>query len=149
MISGNLHSSVRIMLLILFYRVQPLLFEKHAPRLPLRINNSQKLIPRWQTKFLSKIPSETFAPRANLTRSVGKTVCAWNTAPSHIRVNLTSKCAQMCVLSRHSREKTPWRNNRVVCNARRGIVRGCKGGPRYGPSGEKKENKTQKKMRKT
>ncbi|KAL6438566.1 hypothetical protein ACFW04_004554 [Cataglyphis niger] len=51
-------------------------------------------------------------------------------------------CAQMCVLSRHSREKTPWRNNRVVCNVRRGVVRGCKGGPRHVPGGEKKESET-------
>jgi len=52
------------------------------------------------------------------------------------------------VLSRHSREKTPWRNNRVVCNARRGVVRGCKGGPRYDPGGEKKESETPKKEKK-
>ncbi|KAL0123211.1 hypothetical protein PUN28_007663 [Cardiocondyla obscurior] len=55
----------------------------------------------------------------------------------------------MCVLSRHSREKTPWRNNRVVCNARRGIVRGCKRRAWWGKEGERdvKEEKRGSKRR--
>jgi len=55
----------------------------------------------------------------------------------HTRADLASTCAQMCVLSRHSREKTPWRNNRVVCNARRGIVRGCKRRTWWGKEGKR------------
>lgn len=80
-----------------------------------------------RTKFLCEIPAGSLfrlAPFRPAKIPCGS-VCV-NTMVAYTGANLVSTCAQMCVLSRHSREKTPWRNNRVVCNARRGIVRGCK-----------------------
>lgn len=123
--------------------------DKDASRLPSKINNSQKLIPRWQTKFLAQdfcrfpFPPRTLPPRDPPRSRADR--CAWTR--SHTRANLVSTCAQMCVLSRHSREKTPWRNNRVVCNARRGIVRGCKRRTWWGKEGKrdvKEEEKEEK-----
>jgi len=57
------------------------------------------------------------------------------------------------VLSWHSREKTPWRNNRVVCNARQGIVRGCKRQTWWGKEGkqdarEEEEEEEEEKVKK-
>lgn len=54
----------------------------------------------------------------------------------------------LCGHSRYSREKTPWRNNRLVCNVRQGIVRGCKACSMVLARGGWKRKKKEKKRRK-
>jgi len=106
---------------------------------PSKINNSKKLISRGRTKFLWEIPASSlsrpfhFAIHRNPVR-IG--------VREHIHV--TCRRAQMCVLSRHSREKTPWRNNWVVCNARWGIVRGCKRQTWWGKKGKRDAKEDEK-----